>query len=69
MKRIKAPHVGITKAGTQRVVYTHEATRWATVHETEETDLAKIEAEVIAKSFDELGVTQAEVAGLFEEVD
>jgi len=52
--RITAPHFGITKAGTKRVVYFHEDTVWITVHATEETDLEKIEDELIAKNFDEL---------------
>lgn len=52
--RIKAPHSGITKAGTKRIVYFHEDTVWITVHATEETDLEKIEDEVIAKTYDEL---------------
>lgn len=52
--RIKAPHFGITKAGTKRVVYFHEDTVWITVHATKETDLEKIEAELIAKTYDEL---------------
>ena len=54
MVRIKAPYMGITKAGTKRVVYFHEDTVWITVHATEETDLEKIEEELIAKSYDEL---------------
>lgn len=52
--RIKAPFMGITKAGTKRVVYFHEDTTWITVHATEETDLEKIENELIAKSYEEL---------------
>lgn len=52
--RIKAPYFGITKAGTKRVGYFHEDTIWVTVHATEETDLEKIEDQVIAKSYDEL---------------
>lgn len=52
--RIIAPHFGITKAGTKRVVYFHEDTIWVTVHATEETDLEKIEDQVIANSYDEL---------------
>lgn len=53
-KRIKAPYMGITKAGTKRVVCFHEDTTWITVHATNETDLKKIESEVIAKTYDEL---------------
>ncbi len=52
--RLTAPHFGITKPGTKRVLYIHEDTTWITVHKTEETDLEKIEEEIIAKSFDEI---------------
>ena len=52
--RVKAPHFGITKAGTKRIVYFHQDTIWITVHATEETDLQKIEDEIIAENFDEL---------------
>jgi hypothetical protein len=53
-KRIKAPAHFITPAGTKRIVYVHKATVWVTVHSTKETDLEKIEEEVIVKSFDDL---------------
>ena len=52
--KIEAPFTGITPAGTKRVVYTHTDTWWITVHATRETDIDKIEDEVIAKSFDEV---------------
>jgi len=52
--RIKAPYWGITKAGAKRIVYFHEETIWITVHATKETDLGKIEDEVIAKTYDDL---------------
>ena len=52
--RINGPHHGITPAGTIRVIYTHEDTVWITVHATKETDLGKIEEEVIAKDFTEM---------------
>jgi hypothetical protein len=52
--RITAPYVGITKPGTKRALYMHEDTIWITVHRTDETDLEKIEDQVIAKSFDEI---------------
>jgi len=54
VERIKAPCSGITQAGTKRIGYFHEDTVWITVHATEETDLEKIEEEVIAKTYDEL---------------
>lgn len=56
--RIKAPYSGITKAGTKRVLYVHEETEWTTIHVTRETDLEKIEEEVIAKDFLELTTTE-----------
>ncbi len=54
VERITAPCHGITKAGTQRILYFHEETIWITVHATEETDLEKIEDVVIAKDYNEL---------------
>ena len=54
MERVKAPCSGITKAGTKRIGYFHEDTIWITVHATKETELDKIEEEVIAKTYDEL---------------
>ncbi len=44
---IEGPHVGITKPGTRRVLYTHEDTRWITFHPSEETDLVKLEQQLI----------------------
>lgn len=52
--RLEAPLMMVSKAGTKRVVYTHEDTVWATVHLTESTDLAQIEEEIIATSYEEL---------------
>ena len=46
---IEAPFQGITQAGTQRIIYTHEDTIWITVHATNETDLEKIEKEIITE--------------------
>ena len=54
MQRIKAPYQGITKAGTKRILRTYTETIWVTVHVTDETDLDKIEEQVIAKSYTEL---------------
>lgn len=46
-QRIEAPYTGITKPGTRRVLLIEEDTIWTTFHPTKETDLAKIEAEII----------------------
>ena len=53
IQRIKAPYWGITEAGTKRICYMHEDSLWITVHVTNETDIDKIEDEVIAKSFED----------------
>ena len=51
-KRIKAPHYGITKAGTKRIIYAHTDCIFVTVHATDEIDLNKIEEEIISKDFE-----------------
>lgn len=53
LKRIKAPFYGVTPAGTKRLVYIYEDVTWVTVHVTNETDIEKIEEQIIAKSFDD----------------
>ncbi len=52
--RKQAPFTGITPSGTKRICFCHTDTWWITVHVTKETDLEKIEEEVIAKTFDEI---------------
>lgn len=56
-KRLKGPCYFVSFPGTKRVVYAHEETVWITVHPTNETDLAKIEDEVIAKDYASIGLT------------
>ena len=41
-----APHVGITPAGTRRVLLMHEDTKWVTTHVTDLTDPDAIVAEI-----------------------
>ena len=67
IKRIKAPHYGITPAGTKRPIYCHEDCVFVTVHATNETDLEKIEEEVIAKDFSE--VDKNEIDNFMKEVE
>ena len=55
-KLLQAPYYSITPAGTKRMLYTHTNAIVVTVHRTNETDLDKIENEIIAKSFDEFEV-------------
>jgi len=54
VKTITGPCYFVSTPGTKRVVTAHEETVWVTIHITEETDLAKIEDQIIAKSFDDL---------------
>lgn len=68
IKRIKAPCSLISPAGAKRVGFAHENTRWITVHKTNETDLEKIEEEIIAKSFDELSQEEVKFIDVFSEV-
>ncbi len=54
VQEIQAPFSGITKPGTKRLIYVHEDCTWITIHVTKETNLEKIEEQIIAKSFDEI---------------
>jgi len=47
MKRLHAPFTMVSKPGTKRVGYAHEYTVWTTIHATKETDLEKLELELI----------------------
>ena len=69
-KRIKAPYIVVSKPGIKRVVYAHSDATWLSVHGTEETDLQKIEDEVIAKDYSEvqeLSESQLEQLKLIQE--
>ena len=55
IKEVVAPATFMSPPGVKRVGYALEDTVWITYHPTEETDLLKIEAEVIAPSFEALG--------------
>lgn len=52
----QGPVTFTSRPGSKRAVYVDEDTIWTTIHPTDETDLAKIEDEVIAKSYDELAL-------------
>jgi len=49
-----APYTFCSQPGTKRVVLAIEDTVWTTVHPTNETDLSKIEDDVIATSYEAL---------------
>ena len=44
---IRAPHIGVTKAGTRRALAILEDTVWTTFHPTTLTDVDEIEAAII----------------------
>lgn len=45
---LQTGHMGITYPGTRRVLFAHEDTVWTTFHVTNETDVEKIEATILA---------------------
>ena len=53
VKEMSGPCIFTSPAGVKRAVSVIEDTLWTTIHLTEETDVDKIEAEVIAKTFAE----------------
>ena len=58
-KHLVAPCTFISEVGLKRAVYAEEDTLWTTVHLTEhvgEENLDKMEAEVIAPSYNDLGL-------------
>jgi hypothetical protein len=58
-KHLEAPCTFVSEVGLKRAVYAEEDTLWTTIHMTEfnsETELDKIEDEVIAPSYDDLGL-------------
>ena len=60
VKHVQAPHHGITKPGTKRIIYTHTDCVFVTVHATDKTDVAEIEKEVIANDFNDPAISLEE---------
>lgn len=58
-EEITGPVHFVSAPGTKRAVLVHEETVWVTVHVTDETDLEKIEDQIIAKEFSDLGLPVA----------
>lgn len=54
--RVQAPYVLVTKPGAKRVMYAHEDTVLMTVHATTETDVEKLEADLVVNSFEEFDI-------------
>ena len=53
IERLTGPITMVSEPGTKRAVVAETDAVWTTIHLTNETDLAKIESEVIAASFEE----------------
>jgi len=53
-EKLTAPYTYISKPGAKRAIYAHSETVWTTVHMSEETDVEKLEDELIAESFQQL---------------
>jgi hypothetical protein len=67
IKTITAPATFVSSPGVKRVGYAHEDTVWTCIHGTSETDLEKIEAEFIAKDYDEVQELTEQELKLIEE--
>lgn len=51
---LQAPATFVSKPGTKRAVFALDDTVWTTIHVTEQTDLAAIERDIIAPTFEAL---------------
>ena len=60
VKHIQAPHHGITKPGTKRIIYTHTDCVFVTVHATDKTYVDEVEKEVIANDFNDPAISLEE---------
>lgn len=49
-----APTIIVSRVGTKRAMYAFEDSIWTTFHATKETDIDKIEAELVTMNFEEL---------------
>tara|TARA_R100001594_G_scaffold138808_1_gene182679 strand:+ start:7626 stop:8231 length:606 start_codon:yes stop_codon:yes gene_type:complete len=61
VEHLEAPHYGITKPGTKRIIYTHTDCVFVTVHATEKKDIKEIEKDVIADNFDDPAISIEEL--------
>jgi len=50
VQEIKAPSIFVSKAGVRKVLLIHETMIWATIHPTNETQIERLEEELIIKS-------------------
>ena len=62
VKRVKSGTTIVSTPGVKRAGYAHEDTIWTTIHGTHETDLDKLEDELIAASFEDYDAFVAALA-------
>jgi hypothetical protein len=48
--RVKAPYASVSPAGIKRIAYIHDDIVWTTVHATTETDIEKLEHDLVAET-------------------
>jgi uncharacterized protein YaiL (DUF2058 family) len=65
---LEAPHHGITKPGTKRIIYTHTDCIFITVHGTDKKTSQEVEEDVIAKNFDDPVISIEEINLLKEKI-
>ena len=54
VKKFTAPHFGITKVGTQRIIWHHDEVIFVTVHATPETTREAAEEKIFTEDFSEI---------------
>jgi hypothetical protein len=64
---LEAPYFDITLPGTKRIIFTHTACTFITVHATDQTEVDKVEEDVIAKDFNDPQITAHDMKLLMEE--
>ena len=50
-QNVKAPYIMVSQPNTKRIVLAHTDTVWVTIHATKETELDKIEEDLIVTSY------------------
>ena len=65
LRRIKGPCTMVSSAGTKRALYAHADTIWTTIHAnpTNETDIEKLEAYIVAETYEALEHEQLQTVG------
>ena len=52
VKRVSAPFVLVSPPGVKRAAYAHKDSIWLTVHKTDQTEIEKIEEELVTNSYE-----------------